>query len=193
MYRFAVVAVLFCVGCTNMQLSVAKYSAQGAFDLTKDRYIRSNDVVLVKGIDGNPNRLYMRRGMNPLFGPSELLGESGVSWWQYVESNRRIQIYSSVSVAMYGKYGFVMSPDALRSWKSQNESMEKRYDLKDFLLYEHLLRKQASSEEAAAEFKQEKKMFSVRNKKLNPVVSSGSHDFMSRAELFSRGFTYEKK
>jgi hypothetical protein len=197
MYRIPIFVVLcLCVsGCTSMQLSAAKYSAQGLLDLTKDRYIRSDDVVLVRGLNGNPNRLYLRRSMNPMWGPSDLLGKSGIGWWDYVESNRRIQIYSSAAVAMYGSNSFVMSPDAYRSWKGQLKVMSERYkDNKDFSMYEHLLMTQAKGEEASSEFKQEKKMFAIRNseKAFSPVKPKG-HDFLSRAELFSLGFIYEKK
>jgi len=98
-------------------------------------------------------------------------------------------------VAMYGSNSFVMSPDAYRSWKSQWKSMSERYkDNKDFSMYEHLLRKQAKGEEATSEFKQEKKMFAIRNsEKASAPVTPKGHDFLPRAGLFSLGFIYEKR
>jgi hypothetical protein len=176
-------------------MAATTYTVEGTGYLSYDRYKRSDDVVLVKGLPGKPNRLYLRRGVNPLWGPGDSLAKSGVEWWDYVESNRRIQIYSNVGVAVYGKYKFVMSKEAYEAWAAFEGKASKKYPKQtDYVMNEHLLEKQAQIEEATSEMKQEKKMFSQRN---DPVQAEenlwGEHDGLTAEELVAAGFSHEKK
>jgi len=182
-------------GCSSIGTTAVKYSVEGLGYISADRYKRSDDVVLVKGFPGKPNRLYVRRGMNPLWGPSELLGDSGIGWWDYVEKNRRVQIYSSVSVAMFGKYEFLLSPDAYKCWVKEREHMNAKYASEvDLGMYQHLLQTQAQFEESTSELKQEKRMFKIRQKPyIEADIKKGSHDELSFGELVGIGFIHKKE
>lgn len=152
-------------GCSSTEMSAGWYAAEGVAYATYDRYKKSDDVVLIKGVDGNPNRLVMRRGWNKLWGPSEnLKSYSELGFWEYTENQRRIQIYENVGVAKYGKYDFLMSTNVAKQWIAFQKNMEEKYPTQtDYIMYEHLLRKQAKINEATSEYKQEKYMFKHRN------------------------------
>jgi hypothetical protein len=157
---------LFLVGCTQNQLTATWYAVEGVGYLGYDRYKRSDDVVLIKGTDGKSNLLCMRRGNNPLWGPSHQLKiSSSLGFWEYVEKNRRIQIYENVAAAKYGKHKFVMSEDAQKAWKKHQEWMAKKFPKRiDYIMYEHLMRRRAAINEAVSELKQEEHLFKIRNK-----------------------------
>jgi len=141
------------------------YIIEGAGIYAYDRYQKHDDVVLVKGIDGKPNVVYMRRGKNVLWGPSADLHEnSGVSYWQYLEKNRRIQVYENIGVANYGSYKFIMSEDSQSAWSAFKKMMEKKYpDSATYMRYEYLLTKKAKINEAKSELKQEEFMFNAKD------------------------------
>jgi hypothetical protein len=146
-------------------MTVGWYAIEGVGYTAYDRAIRSNDVVLVKGIDGRPNILCMRRGRNKLWGPSENLSRiSGLGFWNYTENNRRIQIYENIGVAMNGKYKFEMTPEAQKEWNRYQKWMDKKFPTQiDYVMYEHLLKMTAQINESVSELKQEKYMFKHRN------------------------------
>jgi len=153
------------VGCTQSQLTAGWYAAEAVGLTGYDRYKRADDVILVKGINGESNLLCKRRGLNKLWGPSEKLREkSGISFWKYVEKNRKIQIYENVGVAQYGKYNFAMTPEVEKELKKFEDDMVKKYPTQtDYIMYEHLLRRKAQINESVSELKQEKYMFKHRN------------------------------
>jgi hypothetical protein len=107
----------------------------------------------------------MRRGFNKLWGPSDNLAKySGLGFWDYIERNRRIQIYENVGVAHYGKYEFEMTREVEEAWSDFLNQMERDYvNQTDFIMFEHLLRKRAKINEATSELKQEQYMFKHRN------------------------------
>lgn len=162
-------AVLFVLplvsGCTQNQLTAGWYAVEAVGYTGYDRYKRSDDAVLIKGINGEPNLLCMRRGKNILWGPSEKLREaSGLTFWEYVEKNRKIQIYESVAVAKYGKYKFEMTPETTQALKEYEAWMSEKYPTQtDYIMYEHLLRRRAQINEAVSELKQEEYLFKHRN------------------------------
>lgn len=167
-FGFLVVVLLtmsFLIGCTQNQLTAGWYAVEAVGYGGYDRYQRSDDVVLVKGINGEPNLLCMRRGKNKLWGPSANLQESsGLGFWEYVEKNRKIQIYENIAVAMYGKYEFELSPEANQAWEQYKEWMSEKYPTQvDYIMYEHLLRRRAQINEAVSELKQEQYLFKHRN------------------------------
>jgi hypothetical protein len=165
--RSFLLCLVLCVlcGCSQNQLTVGWYAVEGVGYLGYDRYKRSDDVILVKGVNGEPNLLCMRRGKNILWGPSAKLQESsGLTFWEYVERNRKIQIYENVAAAKYGKYKFVMTPETEKAWKKHLVWMGKKYSKRtDYNMYEHLLRKRALINEAVSELKQEQYLFKHRN------------------------------
>jgi len=153
------------VGCTQGQITMGWYVVEGVAYTGYDRYQRANDVVLVKGINEEPNLLCMRRGNNKLWGPSAKLQEaSGLGFWEYVEKNRKIQIYESVGTAKFGKYKFEMTPEVKAELEKYEAWMVEKYPTQtDYLMYEHLLRRRAQINEAVSELKQEEYLFKHRN------------------------------
>ena len=164
-------AVLFVLplisGCGQNQLTMGWYAVEAVGYTGYDRYKRSDDAVLVMGIEKEPNLLCMRRGPNKLWGPSAKLQEaSGLGFWEYIEKNRKIQIYENVAVAKYGKHKFEMSKAASEALAAYQKKMEEKYPTQtDYIMYEHLLRRRAQINEAVSELKQEEYMFKHRNDK----------------------------
>jgi len=159
---------LVLTGCSSSQVTGTWYGIEAVGLYSYNRTTQSNDVVLVKGKDGIPNRVYMRRGWNKLWGPSPELKMSGLGYWDYVEKNRRIQIYENIGVAMYGKYAgkFEMTKEVAKKWIAYEKWMSKKYPKQvDYAMYEHLLRKKAKIAEATSEYKQELYHFKHRNDK----------------------------
>jgi len=148
-------------GCSSSSVTGTWYAIEGVGLYSYNRYQQHDDVVLVKGLDGEPNRVFMRRGWNKLWGASsELKNYSNIRYWRYLEKNRRIQIYENIAVARYGKYKFEASTNAAKDWIVFEAWMSKKYPNKeDYMRYEHLLRKRAKINEATSEWKQEVYMF----------------------------------
>jgi len=156
-----ILCMIMITGCSGSQLTGTWYAVEGVGLYSYDRYQKCDDVVLVKGINGEPNRVFMRRGWNKLWGASSQLKKySGVRYWRYLEKNRKIQFYDDIAVARYGKYKFEASTNATKSWIKYEKWMSKKYPKKeDYMRYEHLLRKRAKINEATSEWKQEVYMF----------------------------------
>ena len=162
----ALLCLVLLSGCTGSQLTGSWYAIEGIGFYSYDRYQKSDDVVLVKGMDGKTNKVFMRRGWNKLWGPSpSLKKDAKIKYWRYLEKNRKIQIYENIAVAKFGKYKFEMSENAAKKLVKFEKWMSKKYPKKeDYMRYEHLLRKRAKVNEAMSEWKQEVSMFKMRDK-----------------------------
>lgn len=152
-------------GCGSSNPVVTIYQVEGVALTGYTLINRADDVVVVFGRDGNPNKVFCRRDDFILVGPSKDLksaSPAGTTWFDYVESNRSFQIYSSAKVAAYGKYAenLVWSIEAEKKLADELSDVTKKYPTQEeFQRYEYVLRRQAQFEEAQSEWKQEKKAF----------------------------------
>lgn len=165
----ALVAAFVLAGCVATENPMATYYGAEAVGLTAWTLAdRADDVVVVFGRDGAPNRIFPRRGDLTPIGPNadlKVWSPKGTDWWDYTEDNRSFQIYSSAKVAAYGKHAdtLVWSDGAKTMLDADLREMQEDYPgTESYQRFEYMLRRQAQFEEARSAWKQERKALETR-------------------------------